>query len=62
MKILFQVLDLQPRVDSHYRGHKIAVWNNLVGRKTKTRRVGPVDNGHSSDKLHYFVKKKKCFM
>ena len=26
-----QVLDLQPRVEGHYRGHKLAVWNNLVG-------------------------------
>ena len=25
-----QVLDLEPRVDAHYRGHKLAVWNNLV--------------------------------
>ena len=24
------MLDLEPRVDAHYRGHKLAVWNNLV--------------------------------
>ena len=31
------VLDLEPRVDAHYRGHKLAVWKNLVsGVNTST--------------------------